>query len=135
MTKRDTPGISIVIVGLLSSAMLIMNQTQGLIGAYTFVLLIATLTTIIPYAFCSMAGLLLGLHDKATSKGRRRREAIISIVSFVICMWVIASSGEEAVYWTFLLLMAGVPVYVAVTRNNKIASDGQTAVDSFPGRT
>lgn len=135
MTKRDTPGISIVIVGLLSSAMLIMNQTQNLVGAYTFVLLIATLTTIIPYAFCSMAGLLLGLHDKATSKGRRRREAIISIVAFAICMWVIASSGEEAVYWTFLLLMAGVPVYVAVTRNNKIESDGQTAVDSFSGKT
>jgi APA family basic amino acid/polyamine antiporter len=135
MTKRDTPGISIVIVGLLSSAMLIMNQTQTLVGAYTFVLLIATLTTIIPYAFCSMAGLLLGLHDKATSKGRRRREAIISIVAFVICMWVIASSGEEAVYWTFLLLMAGVPVYVAVTRNNKIELDGQTAVDSFLERT
>jgi APA family basic amino acid/polyamine antiporter len=135
MTKRDTPGISIVIVGLLSSAMLIMNQTQSLVGAYTFVLLIATLTTIIPYAFCSMAGLLLGLHDKATSKGRRRREAIISIVAFAICMWVIASSGEEAVYWTFLLLMAGVPVYVAVTRNNKIELDGQTAVDSFLERT
>jgi APA family basic amino acid/polyamine antiporter len=50
-------------------------------------------------------------------------------------MWVIASSGEEAVYWTFLLLMAGVPVYVAVTRNNKIELDGQTAVDSFLERT
>ena len=135
MTKRDTPGISFIIVGLLSSLMLIMNQSQSLVGAYTFVLLIATLTTIIPYAFCAMAGLLLGLHDKAISKGRRRQEAIISIIAFAICMWVIASSGEEAGYWTFLLLMAGVPVYVAVTRNNKIESNGKYAVDSSPGNT
>jgi APA family basic amino acid/polyamine antiporter len=127
MTKRDTPGMSYVIVGILSTAMLFMNQSQSLVGAYKFVLLIATLTTIIPYAFCSMAGLLLGLHDKTVSKGRRRREAIVSIVAFAICMWVIASSGQEAVYWTFLLLMAGIPVYVAVTRNNKIESIDRTA--------
>lgn len=123
MTKRNTPGVALVVVGILSSAMLIMNQTESLVGAYTFVLLIATLTTIIPYAFCAMAGLLLGLHDETISKGRRSRESIISIVAFLICMWVIATSGEAAVYWTFLLLMAGVPVFVAVTRNNKIEAN------------
>jgi len=35
-------------------------------------------------------------------------------------MWVIAAGGEESVYWVFLLLMAGVPVYVFVTRNKHI---------------
>ncbi len=120
MTKHNTPGRSLVIAGILASAMLIMSQTKGLVGAYTFVILIATLTTVVPYAFSSMAGLLLGIHDEKTSPTRRRREAIISIVAFLICMWVIASSGEDAAYWTLLLLMAGVPVYVAVTRNKKI---------------
>ncbi len=120
MTKHNTPGASLVIAGILASAMLIMSQTKGLVGAYTFVILIATLTSVVPYAFSSMAGLLLGIHDEKTSPARRKREAIISIVAFLICMWVIAASGEDAAYWTLLLLMAGVPVYVAVTRNKKI---------------
>ncbi len=129
MTKHNTPGASIVIAGALSSVMLIMSQTKGLVGAYTFVLLIATLTTVVPYAFASMAGLLLGIHDKNTSPARRRREAIVSIIAFLICMWVIASSGKDAAYWTLLLLMAGVPVYVAVTRNKKI-EEGAIQEDS-----
>ena len=42
MTKHNTPGASLVIAGCLASAMLIMSQTKGLVGAYTFVILIAT---------------------------------------------------------------------------------------------
>ena len=123
LTKQNTPGIAFVIAGLLVSALLIMNQSKGLVGAYTFVLLIATLTSVIPYAFCAMAGLVLEVHDKKNSPARKRSEAIVSIVAFLVCMWVIASSGEETVYWTFLLLMAGIPVYVTVTRNNNIEAN------------
>ncbi len=122
MTQHNTPGISFVIAGLLASAMLIMNQTKGLVGAYTFVLLIATLTAVVPYAFSAMAGLLLDVHDQEMSRRRKRREAVTAIVAFIVCMWVIASSGAEAVYWTFLLIMAGVPVYVFVTRKNMFES-------------
>jgi len=120
MSRRDTPTTSFVIVGILSSALLIMSQTRGLVGAYTFVVLISTLTIIIPYAFSSMAGLLLGLHDEAISPTRRRKEAITSIIAFLICMWVIATAGEESAYWTLILIFAGVPVYVAVTRSYSI---------------
>ncbi len=31
-------------------------------------------------------------------------------------MWIIAAARFETVYWGFLLLMAGLPVYVMVTR-------------------
>jgi APA family basic amino acid/polyamine antiporter len=127
LSKQQTPAISFIITGALASAMLLMNQTQGLVGAYTFVLLIATLTTVIPYAFCAMAGLLLDVHDTGISAGRKRSEAVVSIVAFLVSMWVIATAGQESVYWTFLLLMAGVPIYVAVTRNNKIEVNNSVA--------
>ncbi len=117
LSARGTPAWSFVIAGLLASAMVIMSQTRGLVGAYTFVVLISTLTIIIPYAFSSMAGLLLGLHDGSITPARRLREAIVSMVAFLICIWVIATAGEESAYWTLLLIFAGLPVYVAVTRN------------------
>lgn len=121
LSGRETPAWSFVIVGALASALVIMSQTRGLVGAYTFVVLIATLTITIPYAFSAMAGLLLGLNDPSITAARRLRETVISCVAFVICLWVIATGGEEAAYWTLLLIFAGIPVYVAVTRGRQVS--------------
>jgi APA family basic amino acid/polyamine antiporter len=120
VTASQTPGTSYVIVGVLTSALVIMSQTRGLIAGYKFVILISTLTAVIPYAFAAMAALVLDVHDNNISRGRRLREALTAIVAFLICMWVIAAGGEESVYWVFLLLMAGIPVYVFVTRNRSV---------------
>jgi len=120
MTKYGTPGMSYVIAGVLISVMVIMGQTKNLVGAYTFALLLATLTTVIPYAFTAMAGLVLSVHDVKAGRGRKTAEEVVAVLAFLVCVWVMAASGEEAVYWTFLLLMAGVPVYVVVTRKNHV---------------
>ena len=120
MTARQTPGASYAMVGVLVSALVIMSQTRGLVAGYKFVILISTLTAVIPYAFAAMAALLLDVHDHEIGRGRRVREALTAIVAFLISMWVIAAAGEESVYWVFLLLMAGIPVYVFVTRNKHI---------------
>ncbi len=119
MTRYHTPGFSFIAAGVLTSALLIMNYTKGMVGAYRFVLLIATVTIVVPYAFAAMAALVLELSDRAAGRTRRLREGVVAVLSFLVCMWVIASSGTETVYWGFLLLMAGVPVYVLVTRDRK----------------
>jgi len=120
MTVWQTPGASYVLVGVLISALVIMSQTRGLVAGYKLVILISTLTAVIPYAFAAMAALLLDVHDHDISRGRRIREGLTAIVAFLISMWVIAAAGEESVYWVFLLLMAGIPVYVFVTRNKHL---------------
>ena len=57
-------------------------------------------------------------------KGSKRVEggsftglAILSLAAFGYSLWAIAGAGPEIVYWGFLLLMSGVPVYVWVQRN------------------
>jgi APA family basic amino acid/polyamine antiporter len=75
MTARQTPGPSYVIVGVLISALVIMSQTRGLIAGYKFVILISTLTAVIPYAFAAMAALLLDAHDHNIGRGRRIHES------------------------------------------------------------
>ena len=117
LTVRQTPGASYVLVGVLVSWLLIMSQTRGLVAGYRFVLLIATLTAVIPYAFASMAALVLGGQDRQLGRGARVREALTAIVAFLVCVWVMAAAGEESVYWVFLLLMGGIPVYVFVARD------------------
>jgi APA family basic amino acid/polyamine antiporter len=115
LTRRRTPAISYIISGLLASALLMLNFSKGLVAAFTFAGLISTLTAMIPYAFCAAASLILQRRDPAVTAARRVREAAVAVIAFAICMWVIATSGLETVYWGFLLLMAGVPVFVALT--------------------
>ena len=119
MTSRHSPGVSLGVSAVMISALLIMNQTRGLVGAYRFILLISTLTSVVPYAFSAMAALVLDVHDHQQPAGRRTREGITAMLAFGVCIWVIASAGQETVYWGFLLLMAGLPVYVAVTRQRE----------------
>jgi basic amino acid/polyamine antiporter, APA family len=97
-----------------------MNYSRGMVGAYKFIILIATLTAVMPYGFVAMAALILDVHDHHVRRARRIREALVAIVAFIVCMWVIAAAGQESVYWVFLLLMGGIPIYVFVTRNKAL---------------
>ena len=116
LSSRHSPSASYVLSGMLASLLLILNFAKGLVAAYTFILLIATLTTVIPYAFSAISGLILQNRDPSISRAHRLREGGVAAIAFGVCMWIIAASGFETVYWGFLLLMAGLPVYVLVTR-------------------
>lgn len=112
ISKRQTPGVSLIATGILASLLIVMNYTRGLVGAYKFIILIATITTVVPYAFAAMAGFAL---DRGEQEALSRREQLVALLAFLVCIWVIAGAGAETVYWGFLLLLAGLPVYVLVT--------------------
>jgi len=114
LSGRHTPWLSYVLMGVLASLLLIFNFSRGLVAAYTFIVLIATLTLIIPYAFSAIASLILQRRDPAASRTQRWREAIVAVAAFGVCIWVVAASGMETVYWVLLLLTLGLPVYALV---------------------
>lgn len=86
---------------------------------------------VVPYAFSAMAALLLDVHDVEADQGRRAREALIAIVAFLVSLWVMATAGQEPVYWVFLLLTGGIPVYAFAQRRNSrdAAPDAGPAAD------
>ncbi|MGH8249181.1 MAG: hypothetical protein ACREVI_00555 [Steroidobacteraceae bacterium] len=98
--------------------LLVLNLSRGLVAAYEFVLLIATLTTIIPYAFSAIASLILQIRDSIGRPVKRCSEAVIAVIAFGVSFWVVAASGMETVYWVFLLMMVGLPVYVVAARKS-----------------
>lgn len=112
LSSRHTPVFSYVFAGLLASAMLIANFTRGLVAAYVYIILIATLTGVLTYAFSAISSLILLRRDSSVPAGQRWREGSVAFISFGVCIMVVAASGYEAVYWSFLLLLAGLPVYV-----------------------
>ena len=63
-----------IIGGLLTTALVCLNYTRGLVELFTFLILLATLNTLIPYAFSSLAVFVLPDRGSARhSRPQRRR--------------------------------------------------------------
>lgn len=120
MSKSATPAMALIIGGILSGGLMIMNYTKGFVAAFTFMIILSTLAVVIPYAFCAMADLAFTLRDKTRARGKLIRDGVFSVLAFAFSIFLIDGSGEEAVFYGFLLLMAGIPFYVFVTRNKPL---------------
>jgi APA family basic amino acid/polyamine antiporter len=105
-----------VIGGILTTVMVCLNYSRGLVELFTFLILLATLNTLIPYAFSSMA--VFVLHDRAGRPLTAAAKAGAAI-AFAYSLWAMAGAGAESIYWGFLLLMAGLPVYVIVNPRSR----------------
>jgi len=134
LSKRGTPALGIVISSALATILISMNYTRGLVEEFTFILLLATLTTLVPYVFCSATAMLISLRESDGRPGHRRALLLlVPALAFIYSLWTIGGAGRDTVYWGFLLLLAGVPVYVwtnarlgaAKIQNKKNMSGGQ----------
>lgn len=118
--SRGTPALGLLCAGVLTSILVLMNYQRGLVEMFTFIILLSTLSTLIPYLFCSMTELIQSRHDKGT-RLRRIVNVVLACGAFLYVLWAIESTGQEAVYWGFLLLLLGVPIYAWQMRHAKQA--------------
>ncbi len=111
LSSRGTPARGMIVGGVLSTALVAMNYSRGLVDLFTFIILLSTLSTLVPYVFCSMAVWLMPKQAQPAGVA-----AIISALAFIYAMFAIVGAGAEAVFYGFLWLLAGLPIYVWVRR-------------------
>lgn len=116
LSPRGVPSRGIVIGSLLSTALISMNYSRGLVDLFTFIILLATLATLIPYVFCSLATFLVPDPAVDTRSRALSGAAVVAALAFIYSLGAIAGAGAETVYWGFILVFAGLPVYVYVLR-------------------
>jgi APA family basic amino acid/polyamine antiporter len=112
LSARGTPALGMIVAGVLGTALVAMNYSRGLVDLFTFIILLATLSTLVPYVFCSMAVWLMPNQPRPAGIA-----AVVSGLAFVYAMFAIGGAGAEAVFYGFLWLLAGLPVYVWVRRD------------------
>ncbi len=114
-SRRGTPAVALVVSSVLVTGLMLMNSSEGLVDQFTFVILLATLTALLPYAICALAELMIYARDRERFAGKRLTGAVITaLLGFAYALWAIAGAGAEIVYWGLLLLLAGLPMYVWV---------------------
>ena len=107
LSSYGTPARGMLVSGVLGTVLVAMNYSQGLVQLFTFIILLATLSTLIPYVFCSLAVWLMPGHPRPVGAA-----AVVSALAFTYAMFAIGGAGAETVFYGFLLLLGGLPLYV-----------------------
>lgn len=110
LSKRATPTTGLIFSSILISVLLLMNYSKSLIKVFEYLILLSTLTCLVPYLFAAATHLLFAL------RSGKKWTWIWGSTAFLFSMWAIVGSGEEIVFWGFLVLMAGIPFYVWIKK-------------------
>jgi len=107
------------------------SGSSSLVQIFTFIILLATLTTLVPYAFCAMSELMLLIQHR--SEFNRRRligSSVIGIVAFIYAVWTVYGAGAQTVLLGFLLLLLGIPAYVWLRKQQADEADAKPQQES-----
>lgn len=113
VSARGTPVAGMVVSGVFASILVALNYSRGLVDLFTFIILLSTLSTLIPYAFCALAVWLMPGQPRPAAG-----MAAVAAAAFLYAMFAMYGAGRDTVFYGFLLLMAGLPVYVWLRRSH-----------------
>jgi APA family basic amino acid/polyamine antiporter len=121
--RWQTPVFGLVTSSVLITLLLLMNYSQTLVEQFNFIILLATLTTLVPYAYAAAAEVYLFFTDRQNFSGRNLvRDTIIATLAFAYALYAIIGAGTDVIAKGFILLMLGVPVYVYLRWRSQIAT-------------
>lgn len=113
--KKGFPVVSLVLGSILTSIVMSMNFNEGLVSKFEFLILLTTLSTLVPYLFVSVAYLTYYLKKKFSVNILYKKQ-IIAILGILYSCWAIFGSGKESVFYGTILLLIGVPVYITMKK-------------------
>lgn len=118
LSNRGTPATGIIISSILVSVLVLMNYSAGLVEQFTFVILLATLSALLPYLMCALARIWLSVRATGGVVVSRFDLAVAGI-AVLFSAWAIVGTGAEALLWGGVLLFVGLPVYGLMRRGRK----------------
>jgi APA family basic amino acid/polyamine antiporter len=115
VSKNGIPLIGLLIASVLASFLVGFNYTRGLVKMFSFIIMLSTLSCLLPYLFSSLSEITLYLRKKKTySKRRLLTASLISIPAFLYSLWAITGLEYEVLFWGVILLTAGIPFYIYI---------------------
>jgi APA family basic amino acid/polyamine antiporter len=122
LNSSGAPGFSLIISGLLSSALVVMNYSKGLVGAFKMLILLSTLTTLLPYAASALSDLVLQKRDVDAGKTYNWKSLGIAAGALVFSLFTIIGTGLEVAAYGLILLVSGLPAYYWIRKKNQAES-------------
>lgn len=125
LSRYGTPANALIFSNLLASILVTMNFAKGLVGAFNTIILLAVMSSLLPYALCSLAELMILVKTGRTSGTPAiLKIALLGCLGFAYSLWALYGAGAQTVFLGFLLVLAGIPIHVWIKWRN---SAGQPA--------
>lgn len=132
MSKQGVPWFGVVLSSALITLLLVFNYSgaSSLVQIFTFIILLTTITALVPYAFCAMAELLLLIQRRQEFNAKRLAGySAVGILAFIYSVWTVYGAGAQAVLLGFILLLLGLPVYTWLRKQQVEEADAQHRAD------
>ena len=115
--KKGFPYLSLLLGSILTSFVMTMNYTDGLVDRFEFLILLTTLSTLIPYFFVSVSYILFHV-EKRLFKINSFRSVILGLFGSLYSLWAIFGSGIDSIVYGTILLLLGIPIYLILKLKN-----------------
>ncbi len=116
--KNGAPIFGIVIGSVLTTIILLLNISDGLVDQFTFIVNLTVLACLVPYLFVS-ASYIIVLIEKKVHVHNFLKTFVLGSLGFAYSIWAIYGSGSDTVFYGFLLLLLGIPFYVIMKWNQR----------------
>lgn len=108
-SANGAPVFPLIAGSVLSSLLIAANSARGLVSLFTFAITLSTLSTLVPYVFCSLALM------------KRNRVSAAGVIALLFSLFAIAGAGAEVIYYGVAFWVAGLPIYFRVKRSRAAA--------------
>ncbi len=108
--SKGSPIVSLIFGSILTSFVMTMNFSEGLVSRFEFLILLTTLSTLVPYLFVSAAYILFHFEKKLV-KRKIFKSSILGALGVIYSIWAIFGSGSETIFYGSILLIIGIPFY------------------------
>lgn len=104
LNKGEAPWVSLVFSSALATALLLLNYSRGLVGAFAFLIMMTTAVSLVCYLACAMS-------EIKHSWRNARAWAAVAVIAALYSAFAIFGAGQESLVWGGVLILIGVPVY------------------------
>jgi APA family basic amino acid/polyamine antiporter len=112
VSPKGVPVIGLLIASGLASFLVGFNYSKGLVKMFSFIIMLSTLSCLLPYLFSSLSEIALYMRKKKKySQKRLICASLISVPAFLYALWAITGLEYEVLCWGAILLAAGIPFY------------------------
>lgn len=131
VSSKGTPTFGLVLSSALATVLVAANYTRGLVGLFTFAVLLSTVTVLVAYVCASAAQILLIVRAPARFGGSgSRRAGIVSALALSYSVWAVVGAGWRPILWGGVLLAAGAPIYLLSVRGRPGVVEGGGAEEA-----
>lgn len=108
--KAGIPAWGLIITSILITLLLLMTTSPNLVEQFQMIILIAALTSLVPYLFTSIAEIIV--IKKMKKNGTISIFYItLAIIGAAYAFWAIFGSGEKIIFYGMMLIFTSIPIY------------------------